>query len=136
MTARSARPILRSRVDLSRRSGILLVGDLLAIGIFVVAGELQHGRPPAAGALTFAEFATGWLLAAVAVGAYRGDAVSSLTRTTLVAGGGWLLGASLGQVIRAVVEPGFFISPVFYSVTLGVGGVLLLGWRLLARKLL
>ncbi|MFB6227332.1 MAG: DUF3054 domain-containing protein [Halobacteriales archaeon] len=132
MTARSARPILRSRVDVSRVSGILLAGDLLAIGLFVVAGEIRHGRPPATGTLTFLEFATGWLLAAVAAGAYRRDAVSSPGRTVLVAGGGWLLGASLGQLIRAVVEPGFYVAQTFFLVTLGVGGVLLVGWRLLA----
>ncbi len=136
MTARSVRPTLRSRIDISRRSGILLGGDLLAVGVFVVAGELQHGRPPAAGTLTFLQFAAGWLLAAVAVGAYRHDAVSSLGRSALVAGGGWLLGASLGQLIRATIEPGFSVSPTFYAVTLGVGGAFLIGWRLFAGKLL
>jgi hypothetical protein len=132
MTARSARPILRSRVDVSRVSGILFAGDLLAIGVFVIAGELQHGRPPAAGTLTFLEFAAGWLLAALAVGAYRRDAVSSPGRTVLLTGGGWLLGASLGQLIRSVIEPGFYVSRTFFLVTLAVGGVLLVGWRLLA----
>jgi hypothetical protein len=136
MTARSVRPTLRSRVDASLVSGILLAGDLLAIGVFVVAGELQHGRPPAAGTLTFLEFAAGWLLAALAVGAYRHDAVSSLPRTVALAGGGWLLGASLGQLIRAVVEPGFYVAQTFFLVTLGVGGILLLTWRLLAWALL
>ena len=136
MTARGARPILRSRVDGSRVSGVLLAGDLVAIGVFVVAGELRHGRPPAAGTLTFLEFAAGWLLAAVAVGAYRHGAVATAPRSALLAVGGWLLGASLGQVIRAVVEPGFYIAPTFLVVTLGVGGALLLGWRLLAWALL
>lgn len=136
MTARSARPILRSRVDVSRVSGILFCGDLLAIGLFVVAGEIHHGRPPGAGTLTVLEFATGWLLAAIAVGAYRRDAVSSPGRTALLAGGGWLLGASLGQLIRATVEPGFYVAQTFFFVTLGVGGVLLVGWRLLAWMML
>ena len=136
MTARSARPILRSRVDASLVSGVLLVGDLLAIGVFVLAGEIQHGRPPAAGTLTFLEFATGWLLGAVAVGAYGPTPVSSPGRAALLAGGGWLLGASLGQLIRAVIEPGFRVAPTFFLVSLAVGGALLVGWRLVARVLL
>jgi hypothetical protein len=136
MTARSPEPVLGSRIHLSRSSGILLAGDLFAIGVFVVAGEIQHGRPPAAGVPTFLEFAAGWLLAAVVVGAYGSTPVPSAGRATLVAAGGWLLGASLGQLIRALVEPGFRVSPTFYLVTLGVGGVLLVGWRLLAWALL
>jgi hypothetical protein len=135
MTVRSAKPILGSRIHLSRGSGILFAGDLLAIGVFVVAGELQHGRPPAAGVVTFLEFAAGWLIAAVVVGAYGPTPLSSPGRTTLVAATGWLLGASVGQLIRALVEPGFRVSPTFYLVTLGVGGVLLVGWRLLAWAL-
>jgi hypothetical protein len=136
MTTGSVTALLGSRVRVSRTSGILLAGDLLAIGLFVVAGEIRHGRPPAAGALTFAEFAAGWLLAAVLVGAYADDAVSSLPRAAALASGGWLLGASFGQLIRAIVEPGFYVAPTFFLVTLGVGGVLLVGWRLLARAVL
>lgn len=136
MAARRMQPILRSRIDVSRVSGILLAGDLLAIGVFVAAGEIQHGRPITAGGLTFLEFAAGWLLAAVAVGAYRRDAVSTAARSALFAGGGWLLGASLGQLLRAVIEPGFYIAPTFYLVALGAGGILLLGWRFLAWAIL
>jgi hypothetical protein len=136
MTGRSPEQTLGSRIHSSRSSGILLAGDLLAIGVFVVAGEIQHGRPPAAGVPTFLEFAAGWLIAAVAVGAYGTTPISSPGRATLLAGGGWLLGASIGHLIRALVEPGFRVSPTFYLVTLGVGCVLLVGWRLLAWALL
>jgi hypothetical protein len=136
MQARNAGTVLGSRIHVSRTSGMLLLGDLLAIGAFVVAGEIRHGQPVAAGALTFAEFAAGWFLAAVVVGAYAANATASLRRTVLLAGGGWLLGASIGQLIRAVLEPGFYVAPTFYLVALGVGGVLLVGWRLLARALL
>jgi hypothetical protein len=135
MTTGNATSFLGSRVDASRTSGILLVGDLLAIAMFVAAGEIQHGRPATAGGLTFLEFAGGWLLAAVVVGAYATDAVSSPGRTVLIAGGGWLLGASLGVVIRVIVEPGFSVFPTFYLVALGVGGALIVGWRLLALVL-
>jgi hypothetical protein len=134
MTARNATSILGSRIHVSRTSVTLLVGDLLAIGLFVAAGELQHDRPLAAGVPTFAEFAAGWLLAAVVVGAYASDAVGSPFRAALIGGAGWLLGASLGQLIRAIARPGFYIAPTFYLVTLGVGGVLVVGWRLLASS--
>jgi hypothetical protein len=136
MTTRTARSLLGSRIHVSRTSAILLAGDLVAIGLFVAAGEIQHGRAIAQGAPTFAQFAAGWLLAAVVVGAYAADAVSSLSRTVALAGGGWLLGASIGQLIRAIIGRGFFVLPAFYLVTLGVGGALLIGWRLLARALL
>jgi hypothetical protein len=132
MTTRNVRTVLGSRIHVSRASAILLLGDLIAIGLFVAAGEIQHGRSLAAGALTFAEFAAGWLLAAVVGGAYAADAVTSPLRAGLLAGGGWLLGASLGQLFRAVIEPGFYIFPSFYLVSLGVGGALLVGWRVLA----
>lgn len=134
MTARNATSILGSRIHVSRTSVTLLVGDLLAIGLFVAAGEMQHDRPLAAGVPTFAEFAAGWLLAAVVVGAYASDAAGSPLRAGLIGGVGWLLGASLGQLIRAVARPGFYVAPTFYLVTLGVGGVLVVGWRLLASN--
>ncbi|MFB6295874.1 MAG: DUF3054 domain-containing protein [Halobacteriales archaeon] len=120
------------RLDLSRRTGALLAGDLLAIGLFVAAGELRHGGTLAAGSVTFAQFAAGWLLAAVALGAYGGTAIASLRRAGALAAGGWVVGACLGVVIRAAVRPGFYIAPAFLAVAIGVGGVLLVGWRLLA----
>lgn len=128
--------VLRSRVAVSRRSGVLLVGDLLAIGVFVLAGEIRHQGTLASGALTFAEFAAGWLIGALVVGAYAEHAVDTRGRAAGIALAGWLLGGSAGQLIRAVVEPGFYVFPSFYAVTLGVGGVLLVAWRLLATELL
>jgi len=134
MTVRNA--ATPARVDVSRTSGILLLGDLLAIGLFVLIGEIHHAGALSnvavvSGALTFAEFAAGWLVAGLAVGAYAADALSSWHRAAVTTGGGWLLGASLGQVIRAVVEWGP-VFPTFVLVTLGVGGAFLLGWRLVA----
>jgi len=125
---------LASRVDVSRTSGVLLAGDLSAIALFVLAGELRHDRPLAAGAGTFAEFAAGWLLAAIVVGAYAADAIAPPRRGALIAAVGWLLGATLGQLIRLAAGHRFFWS--FFLVTLGVGGALLVGWRLAAGALL
>ena len=127
---------LARRVEISGRSGVLLVGDLAAIGLFVLLGEIRHGGTLRSGAFTYAEFGAGWVIAAVAVGAYAGDALSSRGRAVALAGGGWVLGALLGQVIRSYVKPGFYVAPTFLAVTIGVGGVLLVGWRLLAAELL
>jgi hypothetical protein len=119
-------------LDLSARTGVLLAGDLVAIGLFVLVGELRHGGTLAAGATTYAQFVAGWLVAAIVVGAYGTGAVASVGRAAGLGLLGWILGAVLGAIIRAALRPGFFIAPTFVGVTIGAGGVLLVAWRLLA----
>lgn len=118
--------------DLSAHTGLLLTGDLIAIGLFVVVGELRHGGTLAAGAATYTQFVAGWLVAATVVGAYGTGAFGSPLRAAGLPLLGWTAGAILGAFIRAVVRSGFFISPTFLGVTIGAGGVLLVAWRLLA----
>jgi hypothetical protein len=127
---------LRSRVDLRPLSGLLVAGDVLALAAFVVAGTARHGSRPfsnpdvVAGAL--APFLLAWLGVAVLGGLYTADAVRSPGRALGWAVPAWILAVLLGHALR--VTPLFRggTSVGFVVVSLVVGGVLLVGWRLVA----
>lgn len=119
-----------------RRTILLAGGDFTAIGLFVAVGELSHGNPILAGTGTFVAFGLAWSIVAVALGAYRQDAVASpggALRTGLLA---WIPAALLGQLLRLVVEPAARLAPAFVAVSLAIGGSLLGGWRLVAAWVL
>lgn len=107
-----------------------LPGDLLAIFLFVLLGELQHGGLTAdryAGALL--PFLVGWLAVAPVVGAY-GERVADSTRSAIVfAVAGWLGADFVGQVLRGTeLFPGN-ADPQFFLVALLFGGLLLAALR-------
>lgn len=124
----------RARVDASPRSLGLLVGDLLAIGTFVVAGEISHGIDPVAKPVlvadTFAPFCIGWLLVGVVAGAYAPGVERSLRTTLLTVGPAWVGAVVLAQALRATEYFHGDAAVTFALVSLAVGGVLLVGWRL------
>jgi len=123
------------RIEISPRTGVLLAGDLLAIGLFVAAGELQHGRSVLAGSRTFIEFVVGWLLVGTLLGAYGPQGRSSRVRAVTFALLGWTGGVAIAQCLRALRETGFYVAPTFVAVSLAVGGLLLSAWRLLATEI-
>lgn len=129
--------LLAGRVARNRRTGWLLIGDLVVVGIFVGLGELRHGGDLEAWLVTLGEFGLAWLVVATLLGAYRSSALSSSSRaagrTFLV----WLLAAPLGVALRAALEPTATFSPVFLLVMLATGTVLLVPWRaIVAPRLL
>ncbi|MER2599371.1 MAG: DUF3054 family protein [Caldilineales bacterium] len=117
---------------------ILLLGDLLALLIFVFIGQADHQTlntaNPLVGAMpNFLPLAAAWLLLAALLGAFAGPTSlrGFMARSALA----WLLAAPLGLLLRMVWLQRGGIPWAFLVVTLSAGGLLLLGWRLIAWRL-
>lgn len=126
---------LQTRVDRRPLSGLLAVGDALALTAFVVAGTIQHGgqplSDPGAVAGTLAPFLLAWGVVGLLGGLYTADAVRSPRAALGWTVPAWVVAVLLGHTLRAtpVFEGG--TSVPFVLVTLAIGGVLVVGWRLL-----
>src|SRR5690554_4740803 len=113
---------------------ILLDGDWLAIGLFVLLGQMDHGMFSAAALprllQTTVVLAAPWTVVAALMGAHRvePDARNKwrFLRRSLTA---WLVAAPLALLLRAWLQGQASIIVAFFVVTLGLGGVFLLVWR-------
>ncbi|WP_158057236.1 DUF3054 domain-containing protein [Halorussus halophilus] len=126
----NADSVLGSRIDSSPGTGRLALGDLLVLVGLLVAGSLRHNTT---GILqiadTIAPFFVGWVVAALAVGAYAPGATKGPKTAAIRAGGTWLVAAAIGLALRAT---SFFHgdSPLpFVLVIAGTGLVAFVGWR-------
>ncbi len=118
----------------TRARWALLLGDLLVLLLFVIAGKREHetldAENPVLGiVVTALYYIPVWLVAAWLLGAYPRDAAGAraLLARTLNA---WLVAAPLATLVRAYALGRVIIPVPFLLVTLGLGGALLLGWRL------
>lgn len=128
---------LGGRIDRSRTSTLLAVGDLALITLFVIIGELQHNNSlsnPTWVLNTLVPFFIGWLIAAPLVGAYSRTARRSVKQAVLLTVGSWFPAALIGQLLRATVFGGN-LALAFVNVSLLVGTALLVPWRVLALRL-
>lgn len=119
---------------------LLLLGDLVALFLFVLVGQLDHDLLPGTNPLWYTLtralpfiavwLATGWLL-----GAFRLPAESGWRALVWTLGGralhGWLIAAPLGLLLRALLLGRATIPTLFWAATLGFGALFLLAWRLL-----
>ena len=123
----------RTRVELSALVGLLAVGDLAAIGVFVVAGELSHGYELVGDsgriAGTLAPFLVGWVLVSVAGRLYTRRAIDSLSSAVLRTLFAWAVAVGIAQALRATSVFHGNAAVTFALVSFGVGGVLLVTWR-------
>lgn len=130
---------LRSRVDRSRLALGLAVGDLVAVGGFVIVGEVHHGRDPLAYPGVVAEtlglFLLAWAIAAVLGGLYTADAVKNIRRVLSWTVPAWVTATLLIHATIALVSFHGGTDWTFVAVTLGIGGSMVVGWRLLAAVL-
>lgn len=111
-----------------------LVGDVVAILAFVVLGELRHGVDPVTMPGRFAgtavPFLVGWAVVGALLGAYAASVRRGAGRLAAVTAVAWTGAAAVAQALRATaVFPGD-ADPVFYLVTVGFGGAILVAWRL------
>lgn len=130
---------IRRRVEPTSLTALLAAGDLIAIGLFVVAGEYSHGYsfPEHAGRFvgTFVPFAVGWLLVALAGRLYTDAAVADLRAAVSWTVVGWGFAVVIAQALRSTsVFPGN-AALTFALVSFGVGGALLVAWRALVALL-
>lgn len=123
------------RIDRSTTSLTVAGGDVILIGLFVLAGELRHYSidflvaNPGRILGTALPFYVGWLIAAVTFGAYSRSARESPLRAAGIAGGTWIVATLIGQALRATsVFHGDF-AVAFFLVSVGVGLMLLVPWR-------
>lgn len=139
MTGRSW---LDQRLDLSRWTGLLVVGDLIALtGFVVVAGQTRHsmGNPRANPAVLFGAltpFLVGWLIVALIGGLYTHDALVSPRRMLSWTVPAWILGSLIALVLRATSLFSGDVSGLFPVVAIVFGGVVLIGWRVVAAVVL
>lgn len=128
------RTVLGDRIVVSGRTARLVAGDAVAVALFAVLGELRHAGTARSTVETFGEFGLAWVLVATAVGAYGPGALDSPPRAAALAALAWVGAAVVGAAIRAGVEPGATLAPVFVLVTAVVGVVLLGSWRFVAAR--
>jgi len=110
-----------------------LVGDLVAIALFVVAGELRHGVDPVNHPVyvfgTYLPFLVGWTISSPPTGAYADRVLRSRRGMLVTTFGAWVLAAAVAQVFRATSLFHGEAALTFFLVSVGVGGVVLLLWR-------
>lgn len=129
----NAEGLLGSRLDRSPGTARLAVGDLLVLVGFLVLGELRHDVNPIASPLvvadTIAPFLLGWVVAALAAGAYAPGATRTVRAAVLRAASAWVGAAAIGLALRAT--PLFHGgSPLpFVLVVTGMGVVCSGAWR-------
>ncbi|MFZ2487453.1 MAG: DUF3054 domain-containing protein [Anaerolineae bacterium] len=120
---------------MKRTFPFLLLGDLLILLVFVLIGQADHQTlnrsNPLVGALpNFLPLASAWLVMALVLRAYPRAALSLrafLARSALA----WLLAAPLGLFLRMLLLQRGGVPLPFLLVTLSIGGLMLLGWRVL-----
>lgn len=112
-----------------------LLGDLVAIALFVLAGEFEHAAPfsdLAYVADTAAPFYLGWLLVAPIAGAYAARARESYGNALLATAPAWLLADLAAMALRATTLFHGDAAVTLYLVAGVVGLGLLSAWRLAA----
>lgn len=114
-------------------------GDVVAIAVFVVLGEISHGANPIdilwPMTKTLSTFLFGWFFVAVPFGAYGAKTLEDRRWGIALPIAAWALADVIAQVLRSTaVFPGD-AALTFYVVALVFGGGLLLGWRAIAFHL-
>lgn len=114
------------------RTIILLAGDWLALALFVFLGQVDHDVVNAGRWLMqTAVLAAPWTVVALILNAYglpQDGALRAFLGRSLLA---WLVAAPLGLVLRALLQGQSTIIVAFMLVTMGLGGLFLLAWRLI-----
>lgn len=129
----NAERLLRSRFDRSSGTALLAVGDLLVLVGFLVLGELRHDVNPVESPLvvadTVAPFFIGWVVAALAAGAYAPDATRTVRVAVLRVVGAWVLAAAIGLALRSTALFHGSAPLSFALVVITVGAVAFSAWR-------
>lgn len=132
----SVSSVTNGRVDLSGRTGLLALGDLAAILLFVTLGEIQHGFSPVGqfGRLlgTLTPFLIGWIVVALVSRQYTQAVQASVRSAVLRTAATWIPAVVVAQVLRGTAIFHGDASIAFGAVSVVVGGAFLCLWRSLA----
>ncbi|MFW5918957.1 MAG: DUF3054 domain-containing protein [Halanaeroarchaeum sp.] len=114
------------------------VGDVAAITLFVVLGELSHGANPLTVFVpmleTLGTFLVGWFAAAVFAGAYSGRTLVNARQAILVPIFSWAIADAIAQLLRSTPWISGSGAVSFYLVAFVVGGGLLGLWRFVGYR--
>jgi hypothetical protein len=115
---------------------ILIMGDLLALILFVVVGQTDHGtireENPTLGVLLASwGFALLWLLTGWPLASFPHPTDWNLRVLLGKALHTWLVAAPLGLLLRSFVLGRLNIPVLFFTATLGFGLLFLWAWRFL-----
>lgn len=121
---------------ISRAGIVVLVGDLIALSLFVLVGQRDHETidptNPLLGMLpNVIAFAIPWIIAAGWLGAFRVDTpfrIAPFLARTLNA---WLVAAPMGLLLRSAILGRAVIPTMFIVATLGFGLLFLFAWRVI-----
>jgi hypothetical protein len=116
----------------------LLLGDAVVLVGFVLTGmnthsTLEMASAPARFAVLAGPLLLAWLAAATALGAWAGGPGQPWRATLGRPLAAWLIAAPLGLLARALLLQSAVLVVAFALVTLGLGGSLLLLWRVIYR---
>ncbi len=112
---------------------LLIAGDWLVLALFVLIGQIDHemvGANPLPRLLgTTAEIAVPWTILGLLLGAFRytSDWRGFLGRFAVA----WLAAAPLALLLRAYMNGQAAIIVIFMTITIFVGGGMLLAWRII-----
>lgn len=127
-----------ARFDPSRATAILVAGDVVLIALFVLAGEIRHGFGPTEYPLrvlgTLLQFLIGWFAVAFLAGVYTREVRLDVRTAALRTAAAWVLAALVGQALRATDLFHGNAAPAFVAVTVAVGLVLLVPWRVAVAR--
>lgn len=113
---------------------ILLVGDLIALNLFVLIGQREHATLNSTNLLlgllpNVIAFAIPWLVAAWWLSAFRVDEPSRIVPFFARTLNAWLVAAPFGLLLRAAILERAVIPTLFVVATLGFGALFLFAWR-------
>lgn len=114
-----------------QRIALLAAGDLAVLLAFAAVGRHSHGEP-----LTVTDtfntalpFIIGWFTSGALLGGFGREAQGgNLGPAAAAAAKTWALGVPLGVAIRSIGR-GYVPAMSFIGISLGVTGVLMIGWR-------
>jgi hypothetical protein len=109
----------------------LVIGDVLALLIFVIVGRLSHGFTSdwlINVVRIVTPFLIGWFVVAIPVGAYRSDLLTSPGQLMLRSAAAWIVGNLIAFAVRAFLFQNNVTIP-FALTSVAFTGLFLLGWR-------
>src|SRR5690606_32081584 len=111
----------------------LVLGDWLALALFVFIGQLDHemvaANPLPRLLRTTAQLALPWTVLGWLLGAFRYSSDWRVFFGRFVVA--WLAAAPLALLLRAYMQGQATIIVIFMAITMGLGGGFLLAWRLI-----
>jgi hypothetical protein len=118
------------------RLAVLIGGDLLVLFLFIWVGRSSHSLPGTdivAGLTTAAPFVISWFVLAPWFGLFRAEVSQTWPKFVPRLLGVWLIGGPVAGLLRALflgrpIPEG--IIPIFVVVTMLVGSLFMLVWRL------